>query len=292
MGDPVGMALKGDCRGFLECFADWPAKELLDYRTAHGDSAIHIAAAMEGPQLIQKFLERLTPETRLGALKQTDAFGNNGLHEAAVVEDFDVARVLVDFSRKSGDAYKVLVEARNGLGETPVYRAAALGKTKVLQMLTEQVGALCCHFHGDLPYHFRRNDDKTILHMAILGQHFETAIWLLIRDSNLAYKRTKPPTSEELQKSPKPPKSDEHIGFTCLELLALMPTAFTDADDMKKKASLFNPRTWIYYLAPVIFSCLRKYLDDDCNYKEDLETDKIDNRFDPTRGEVMVKEQL
>ncbi|KAH9803505.1 hypothetical protein KPL71_001792 [Citrus sinensis] len=77
MGDPVGMALKGDCRGFLHYFAGRPAKELLDYRTANGDSAFHIAEAMEDPRLIQQFLERLTPDTRLEALKQTDAFGNN-----------------------------------------------------------------------------------------------------------------------------------------------------------------------------------------------------------------------
>ncbi|XP_052289107.1 uncharacterized protein LOC102617554 isoform X2 [Citrus sinensis] len=162
--DPYGMALKGDCRGFLQYFAQRTAKDLLDYRTVNGDRAIHIAAAMEDPQLIQEFLESLTSETRLEVLKQTDAFGNNGLHEAAVVENFDVARILIDFSRQSGDAYKNLLEAKNGLGETPVYRAAALGKTKLLQIWTEQV--------GDLRHHFRRNDGKTVLHMAVLGQHF------------------------------------------------------------------------------------------------------------------------
>ncbi|KAH9803525.1 PGG domain-containing protein [Citrus sinensis] len=205
MADPVGMVFKRDREGFLDYFADWPAKELLDYRTVNGDSAIHIAAAMEDPQLIKKFLERLTLETGVEALKQTDAFGNNGLHEAAVVENYDVASILVDFSRKSGDA---------------------------------------------------DYDDNTILHMAVLGQHFETAIWLLDRDSSLADKRATLKSDELSSTSRKPPKSDEHIGFTCLELLALMPTAFT-----------------------VILSCLRTYLDDDCNYKEDLETDKIDNRM-------------
>ncbi|KAH9803522.1 PGG domain-containing protein [Citrus sinensis] len=217
MADPVGMVFKRDREGFLDYFADWPAKELLDYRTVNGDSAIHIAAAMEDPQLIKKFLERLTLETGVEALKQTDAFGNNGLHEAAVVENYD--------------------------------RAAALGKTKLLQILTEQVGVLRCHFRRDY-------DDNTILHMAVLGQHFETAIWLLDRDSSLADKRATLKSDELSSTSRKPPKSDEHIGFTCLELLALMPTAFT-----------------------VILSCLRTYLDDDCNYKEDLETDKIDNRM-------------
>ncbi|GAY65934.1 hypothetical protein CUMW_244860 [Citrus unshiu] len=187
---------------------------------------------MEDPRLIQEFLERLTPETRLGVLKQTDEFGNTGLHEAAVVENYDVARILVDLSRKSGDAYKGLVETKNRLGETPVYRAAALGKTKVLQMLTEQVGDLRCHFD-------REKDDMTILHMAVLSQHFETAIWLLNHDSSLAEKRAR------LKYSSKPNKLNR---LTCLELLALMPTAFKSTDDMKKMRSPFHYRTWIYCL--------------------------------------------
>ncbi|KAL9444406.1 hypothetical protein AB3S75_017570 [Citrus x aurantiifolia] len=267
MGDPVGMALKGDCRGFLRYFAGWPDKELLDYRTTSGDSAIHIAAAMEDPRLIQEFLERLTPETRLGVLKQKDKFGNTGLHEASVVENYDVASILVDFSRKSGDAYKGLVEARNRLGETPVYRAAALGKTKLLQILTEQVGDSRCHFH-------RQKDNMTILHMAVLGQHFETAIWLLNRQySSLAEKRGTP-KSDELSST-----SDQLKILTCLELLALMPAAFKSADDMKEMKSPFHYRTWIHCL----MSGLPTYLDDDYNYKEDIETDKIDNRSGHTK---------
>ena len=50
--DPYGMALNGDRQGFLVYFRQRPA-ELLDYRTVNGDSAIHVAAAMEDPQLIQ-----------------------------------------------------------------------------------------------------------------------------------------------------------------------------------------------------------------------------------------------
>ncbi|KAK9209644.1 hypothetical protein WN944_002011 [Citrus x changshan-huyou] len=257
MGDPVGMALKGDCRGFLDYLARRSDEHLLGYKTANEDSAIHIAAAMEDPQLIQKFLERLTPETRLGVLKQMDEFGNNGLHEAAVVEDFAVASILVDFSRKSGDAYGCLLETKNCLGETPVYRAAALGKTKVLQMLTEQVRDLRCHFR-------REKDDMTILHMAVLSQHFETAIWLLNHDSSLAEKRATL-KSDELSST-----SDKFKSLTCLELLALMPAAFKSADDMKEMKSPFHYR-------------LPTCLDDDYNYKEDIETDKIDNRSGHTK---------
>ncbi|KAH9803492.1 ANK REP REGION domain-containing protein [Citrus sinensis] len=257
--DPYGMALKGDCRGFLQYFAQRTAKDLLDYRTVNGDRAIHIAAAMEDPQLIQEFLESLTSETRLEVLKQTDAFGNNGLHEAAIVENFDVARTLIDFSRQSGDAYKNLLEATNGLGETPVYRAAALGKTKLLQIWTEQV--------GDLRHHFRRNDGKTVLHMAVLGQHFDTAIWLLKHHSSLANKLT----------------SDGPDGLTCLQLLALMPSAFKS---YSKTAEIWTS---------LVSSCLPTYDDDDCvdyNYKEDLETGKIDNCVacrKRTRGRPAIK---
>ncbi|KAH9803504.1 hypothetical protein KPL71_001791 [Citrus sinensis] len=126
-----------------------------------------------------------------------------------------------------------------------LYRAAALGKTKVLQILTEQV--------GDLRHHFYGNDDKTVLHMAVLGQHFDTAIWLLKHDSSLANKRT--------SKGPD--------GLTCLQLLALMPSAFKS---YSKTADIWTS---------LVSSCLPTYDDDDCvdyNYKEDLETGKIDNR--------------
>ncbi|XP_006452252.2 uncharacterized protein LOC18055250 [Citrus clementina] len=273
MGDPVGMALKGDCRGFLHYFAGRPAKELLDYRTANGDSAFHIAEAMEDPRLIQQFLERLTPDTRLEALKQTDAFGNNGLQEAAVVEDFAVARFLVDFSRKSVDAHENLLRVRNGWGETPVYRAAALGKSKVLQILTEQFCDSSYHFH-------REKDDMTILHMAVLGQHFETAIWLLNHDSSLAEKRATVVEKRATLKSDElSSTSDKLKSFTCLELLALMPAAFKSADDMKEMKSPFHYRTWIHCLMSGLPTCL----DDDYNYKEDIETDKIDNRSGHTK---------
>lgn len=57
--DPYGMALKGDRQGFLRYFAQQTDEELLGYRTFNGECAIHVAAAMEDPQMIQELLERL-----------------------------------------------------------------------------------------------------------------------------------------------------------------------------------------------------------------------------------------
>ncbi|XP_006493963.1 uncharacterized protein LOC102617841 [Citrus sinensis] len=126
----------------------------------------------------------------------------------------------------------------------------------------------------------REKDDMTILHMAVLGQHFETAIWLLNHDSSLAEKRATVVEKRATLKSDElSSTSDKLKSFTCLELLALMPAAFKSADDMKEMKSPFHYRTWIHCL----MSGLPRCLDDDYNYKEDIETDKIDNRSGHTK---------
>ncbi|KAM4112784.1 hypothetical protein ACJW30_05G166800 [Castanea mollissima] len=61
--------------------------------------------------------------------------------------------------------------------------------------------------NSNLRYHFRRNDPVSILHIAVIGQHFDTAIWLLGKDEELA-------------------KGLETNNLTCLHLLAKMPSAF------------------------------------------------------------------
>nr|POE63955.1 hypothetical protein CFP56_01993 [Quercus suber] len=96
---------------------------------------------------------------------------------------------------------KELLEERTQLGETPLYRAAAFGQTKMAKFLAKKIG------DSNLRNHFRRNDEVSILHIAVIGQHFETAIWLLGKDKGLA-------------------KGLETNNLTCLHLLAKMPSAF------------------------------------------------------------------
>ncbi|GMY36781.1 ankyrin repeat-containing protein itn1 [Fagus crenata] len=59
---------------------------------------------------------------------------------------------------------KELLEDRNQLGETPLYGAVALGQTKMAKFLAKKV--------GHISNHFQRNDGVSILHIAVIGQHF------------------------------------------------------------------------------------------------------------------------
>ena len=57
-----------------------------------------------------------------------------------------------------------MLEVKNILGETPVYVAAAMGRTGVLERFAQEV---------DLRNHYFRDVDKmSVLHFAIIGQKF------------------------------------------------------------------------------------------------------------------------
>ncbi|XP_030969096.1 uncharacterized protein LOC115989530 isoform X3 [Quercus lobata] len=85
---------------------------------------------------------------------------------------------------------------------------------------------------GDLSSHFRRRKDKmSILHIAVIGQHFDAAIWLLRKDRELA-------------------KKEEQNGLTCLHLLAKMPHVFRSYSEYTYMAKL---KKFLYYCLPSQF---------------------------------------
>ncbi|KAF3450501.1 hypothetical protein FNV43_RR06585 [Rhamnella rubrinervis] len=99
-----------------------------------------------------------------------------------------------------------------------MFRAAAFGMTEMVMFLASQVRRL----HGDMQIQRIRDDMTSILHSAIHGQHFETALWLLRNDDILGDLKDK-------------------NGRTCLHLLANMPSAFKSGCPMPK----FN--SFIYF---------------------------------------------
>nr|KYP50352.1 Ankyrin repeat-containing protein At3g12360 family [Cajanus cajan] len=119
-----------------------------------------------------------------------------------------MTKSILEYEEKPGsDQYQPLLEMRNHLGETPVYRAAALGKTDLLAYFL-----LVCRV--DTANHFHRTADKmSILHTAVIDQFFGTALWLLRRYSDLAYEK-------------------EDNGLTTLQLLAKMPSTFKSQTKM------------------------------------------------------------
>ncbi|XP_008241121.2 PREDICTED: uncharacterized protein LOC103339576 [Prunus mume] len=165
--------------------------EVLGQMTTKYDTVLHVAG-LAGRKDVLYFLISLIEEDR-DALTVENNRGNTPLHEVAASGNLDSAKLLVNY-------HGALVEIRNHLGETPLYRAAAFGHTNLVQYLANQVS-------GDIEQHFRRKDKVSILHMAVLGQHFETARWLVTEYPDLANKR-------------------EENELTSLQLLAQMPSAF------------------------------------------------------------------
>ena len=78
-----------------------------------------------------------------------------------------------------GSRLKELLEERNQLGETPLYRAAALGQTKMAKFFAKKIG------NSNLSYHFRRNDQVSILYIAVIGQHFGLSLSLSLSLSHI-----------------------------------------------------------------------------------------------------------
>ncbi|CAL9026168.1 unnamed protein product [Prunus brigantina] len=164
--------------------------EVLGQMTTKNDTVLHVAG-LAGRKDVLGFLISLIEDR--DALIVENNRGNTPLHEVAASGNLDAAELLVEYRG-------ALVEIRNHLGETPLYRAGAFGHTKLVQYLANQV-------NGDIEQHFRRKDKVSILHMAVLGQHFETALWLVTEYPDLANRR-------------------EENGLTSLQLLAQMPSAF------------------------------------------------------------------
>ncbi|XP_041026864.1 uncharacterized protein LOC121267049 [Juglans microcarpa x Juglans regia] len=179
--------------------------------TIEGDTAFHIAAYSERTKLLRCFLG-LVPNSRLSEVfLSKNCHGNSTLHEVASTDNIEAAELLISKLQMAGDlestasrninqvTLKELLEDRNQLGETPLYRSAALGKPKMLKFLAKRV--------GNIKDHFQRNDTVSILHIAVFGQHYDIAIWLLEKDKELGKRKTA-------------------SGMTCLHVLAKMSSAF------------------------------------------------------------------
>ncbi|KAH7545257.1 hypothetical protein FEM48_Zijuj01G0074500 [Ziziphus jujuba var. spinosa] len=183
--------------------------------TVTNDTPFHIAVYNTSKSPLQELLH-IFPNNALIA-KANDK-KNTPLHEAGAIGNMEAAQLLVRFSPEQ-------LEAKNALGETPFFRAAAFGMTEMVKYLASEVRSRHC----DMQIQRIRDDNTSILHSAIHGQHFvtlvvkaiyiiwtsrgstasgkETALWLLRNDEIL----------EDLM---------DNKGRTCLQLLANIKSAF------------------------------------------------------------------
>ncbi|KAH7514929.1 hypothetical protein FEM48_Zijuj11G0142300 [Ziziphus jujuba var. spinosa] len=186
--------------------------------TVTNDTPFHIAVYSRTKSPLEELIQ-MVPNPPIA---KADDKKCTPLHEAGAIGNIEAAQVLVRCSPEQ-------LEARNAVGETPMYRAAAFGMTEVVKYLASEVRS------RNLDMHFQRirYDNTSILQSAIHGQHFdngwvsktETALWLLRNDEILG----------DLM---------DNKGRTCLQLLANMPSAFKSGYLMGKFAS------FIYFCLP------------------------------------------
>ncbi|GKV49859.1 hypothetical protein SLEP1_g56586 [Rubroshorea leprosula] len=202
---------------------------LFDPLTPCEDTVFHIAAYMGSINLLRDLFEKITtPRECVFTMK--NSHGNTLLHEVVMSNNVKAVQFLVDKIAYEERAGKLM--GRNNLGETALYRAAAFGNKATVKYLVDEVERQ----KGNVKDHFTRTDGLSILHIAIMNEKFETAIWLLGKDRELATKKCS--------------------GKTCLHILASMRTAF------ESSSSIIYGLEIIYRLIP-----------DNLVYRDEIEQD-------------------
>ncbi|KAJ0081355.1 hypothetical protein Patl1_09876 [Pistacia atlantica] len=200
--------------------------------------------------------------------------GKTTLHEAAANWNIKAVKLLVNHNKKLLKEDKdpnntEFLEDSNEQGETPLFKATAYGRTKVVKFLSQELiktkkvakekectmlkvlhrqqivltkiepqpdaSNLPGAFQGEIISEpkldatqeetFMKELDASILHIAIRGRHFDTALLLLNLDESLA-------------------KLKDKKGYTSLHLLATIPSAFKNG---------YRRGTWIN---GVVYLCL------------------------------------
>ncbi|KAK1557685.1 hypothetical protein Q3G72_029574 [Acer saccharum] len=177
--------------------------------TVAEDNAFHIAVHSKSEQPLKQLLEQLNNDhMRKEALHTFNAYENTVIQEAAINHNIAAVKLLVGEGHVTDEQ---LLE-RNKSGQTPLFKAAAFGSTKVVKYLASRPNQMITtsdnkqQLHNN---HRTRKDTTSILHAAVQGEHFGTALWLLKRDKGLAKLKT------------------EENGMTSLHLLTNLKTAFT-----------------------------------------------------------------
>ena len=131
--------------------------------TIHNDTVLHKAAYSKQTNVVHRLLKKLQSDDHLYKMTQIkNSAGNTILHEAATLDQAYIAKEI--FEKAPG-----LLSERNDHGEIALFRAACYGKTESFNFLADKIKEF--DEARQKPF-VQRNDKTTILHMAILAQHF------------------------------------------------------------------------------------------------------------------------
>ncbi|XP_027338221.1 uncharacterized protein LOC113852179 [Abrus precatorius] len=189
MEKPQHAVLKEDWKAFKKFF-EQDNKALLEPMDLDKNTAIHVATRSDKPQLLAELLDMLPITDRWHALRRKNVHRNNVLHHAVnFTDNVGILDMILKYENEvppppgdqideSEENGTPLLEMKNDLGETPLYRAANAGNLKMLQHMAKCV--------EDIQVHFVRGDKLPILHIAIVGRHLDVAVWLMKVDERLA----------------------------------------------------------------------------------------------------------
>ncbi|KAJ4977211.1 hypothetical protein NE237_002317 [Protea cynaroides] len=136
----------------------------MSWINASRDTVFHLLALNCHSKVFNDLLLKL-PLDDLMMMRNFD--GDTTLHEAARVGCLEIATLML---QKEAN----LIIARNKLGETPIFAAAAFGQKKMLRSLSEK---------PDCGNGLRRDDGSTILHAAVIGEFYG----IFLHYSNLTF---------------------------------------------------------------------------------------------------------
>ncbi|KAA8515559.1 hypothetical protein F0562_018830 [Nyssa sinensis] len=165
--------------------------------TIHKDTVLHMATYSKQIGLVIGLLSKFSDDGR-EKLTIVNDVGNTILHEAATTNK------ILPAAEKMLELAPELLTMRNVRGETALFRAAHYGKTEIFEFLAKEMDKLS---ESDRKLCLQRGDDTTILHIAVLAEHFELAIWIANKYQHLI----------------NAPDGDD---MTALQLLTFNPTAF------------------------------------------------------------------
>ncbi|KAE7995347.1 hypothetical protein FH972_000156 [Carpinus fangiana] len=157
---PYQAALNGDWEA-MKSFYDKHPEHVVRPLTIDGLTPLHIAGySSEGTELLQHLLSLLPPSEIPLAISKKSDHHNNVFHEVASTNNVASAKLLIsELSQNNLPKLKMILEDRNQIGETPLFRAAALGKDKTLGTKKEINGMTGLHLLAKMPSAFRSSCD-------------------------------------------------------------------------------------------------------------------------------------
>ncbi|TXG46858.1 hypothetical protein EZV62_026152 [Acer yangbiense] len=173
MKEPYEAAINGNWEAMIKFF-DENFNILFHQMTVAKDTAFHLAVLSKKEEPLKQLLTMLEQDENpmWNSVFITNANGNTVLHEAASHHNIAAMKLLVPL--ECNYATQEQLVKRNRSGQTPLFKAASFGSTKVVKYLASlPYQMITCDNKQQLrDEHRTRNDRTSILHAAVRGEHF------------------------------------------------------------------------------------------------------------------------